>query len=527
MDVEKISEKIFEMMDNEEYEKALELLDRLPSDKYEPIHLDAKAFVLLSLERFDEASDIYKTMLELGFDNPRVNYFYGYTLYCMGDEKNALHYLNACLDFGESEYTEDCRNIADWIENGEDMGGELDTDDDLDPEIEAALREAVESGELENCEYYSEREMETLENHIAENFGDFDKVLHELFSPDIHVDIAVITPNDKHNYYILSTMGMGAHSMNIPEELEEDGLDRAELVIYLPPDWKIDSQENEWYWPVQLLKMLARLPIENDSWLGWGHSVDFKDPFAENTELCSCALMYPEGVPDSADVCVLPNGSKVNFYQVLPLYIEEMQYKIKNGMQGLLKQISSQSYVVDPHRDNVCINEGDREFQKMIFEDGNSHADKVREKELPLDEITGFNHMAIYLRWCIEHDMMDEEFAEDFAEMIDSVKNGGDVDLRVVLRDELDGLLAYPYFNEEGFYFSHYYYGRYTDYDEGPFFPSDIDDHAEKYFGTERYNSEEFKDEAYLFVPYDERYYLEMKEYLDSRYADFVKLRAE
>lgn len=58
-------------------------------------------------------------------------------------------------------------------------------------------------------------------------------------------------------------MGMGAHRMNVPEELADQKLERAELLIALPPDWKLDHdslQKEAWYWPVRLLKALARLP---------------------------------------------------------------------------------------------------------------------------------------------------------------------------------------------------------------------------------------------------------------------------
>ena len=42
---------------------------------------------------------------------------------------------------------------------------------------------------------------------------------------------------------------------------------RQELAIALPADWKLDqeSMKNEkWYWPIRLLKVLARLPIASE-----------------------------------------------------------------------------------------------------------------------------------------------------------------------------------------------------------------------------------------------------------------------
>ena len=81
--------------------------------------------------------------------------------------------------------------------------------------------------------------------------------------------------------------------MNVPKELAEYKLERAELAIALPADWKLNQesiQDERWYWPIRLLKALARLPIVNDTWLAWGHTMDNTRPFAENTELCAFIL---------------------------------------------------------------------------------------------------------------------------------------------------------------------------------------------------------------------------------------------
>ena len=78
--------------------------------------------------------------------------------------------------------------------------------------------------------------MEAVEQHIKRYFGEFGSVFHELVSPDIHVDICVVPPSEERDYYTLVTMGMGAHRMNVPEELAEYKLERAELAIALPSD---------------------------------------------------------------------------------------------------------------------------------------------------------------------------------------------------------------------------------------------------------------------------------------------------
>lgn len=210
-------------------------------------------------------------------------------------------------------------------------------------------------------EVYSEDEMSAIEQHIQSTFGAFDQVLHELDSPDIHVDICVVPPSERRNYYTLVTMGMGAHRMNVPKELAEYKLERAELAIALPPDWKLDKdsmQEQRWYWPVGLLKVLARLPISNDTWLGFGHTMEKQSPFAEDTKLTAAILTGPQGVEEGGEVCILPGGEEVNFYQVFPLYREEMEYKLEHDADALLERLAAVSFVLCPDRPS-CLEEED------------------------------------------------------------------------------------------------------------------------------------------------------------------------
>lgn len=219
------------------------------------------------------------------------------------------------------------------------------------------------SEEGSSPEVYTEEEMSAIEQHIKNTFGEFENVFHELVSPDIHVDICVVPPSERRNYYTLVTMGMGAHRMNVPKELAEYKLERAELAIALPPDWKLDKdsmQEQRWYWPVGLLKVLARLPISNDTWLGFGHTMEKQSPFAEDTELCAAILtgLQDMDLDTCGEVCILPGGEEVNFYQVLPLYREEMEYKLEHDADALLERLAAVSFVVCPDRPS-CLEEED------------------------------------------------------------------------------------------------------------------------------------------------------------------------
>ena len=372
-------------------------------------------------------------------------------------------------------------------------------------------------------EAYTEDEMSAIEEHIKNIFGEFENVFHELVSPDIHVDICVVPPSEKRDYYTLVTMGMGAHRMNVPEELAEYKLERAELAIALPPDWKLDEEslkDERWYWPIGLLKVLARLPISGDTWLGFGHTMDKQSPFAENTTLCGALLVGPQDVVwNGGEVCTLPSGEEVNFYQIIPLYRNELKYKLEHDADALLEKMAGISFVVNPTRQNA-ITRGTLAEEDFTgdMDDAAWHLESIREKGLPVDEINAYNHMAIYLRWCMEHDLMSVEFMERYWEQVQPfMADLSRADLRGFIRDQLNGQLFGALFNKEGAAFASYYYGE----ADSPYFPSDIDNYALAYFGSEQYYSDKFQEEAYLFIPFGEEYYQAMAKVIEKRFANW------
>ena len=396
--------------------------------------------------------------------------------------------------------------------------GDPDDDDD-DPDGEAS-----EDEEAGVPEVYTEEEMEAIEGHIQQYFGDFENVFHELASPDIHVDICVVQPSAERDYYTLVTMGMGAHRMNVPEELAEYKLERAELAIALPKDWKLkqeDMRDERWYWPIRLLKTLARLPIASDTWLGFGHTMDHEEDFAKDTKLCAAILTGPQGTEEGSEVCTLPGGEEVNFYQVIPLYRDELEYKMEHDADALLDKMDGISFVTYNTRPNAItmgklgsVEDGG----VMEMDCADWHLETIQEKNLPVDELSAYNHMAIYLRWCMEHDLMGEDFLNEYGEVAKQVKaDPASVDLRAFIRDKLNGQIMVPMFNKVGRAFTSYYYGE----PDSPNFPRDIENYALEYLGPEKYYSDEFQFKAPLFIPFDEDYYQAMAKVIEERFTNW------
>ena len=362
-------------------------------------------------------------------------------------------------------------------------------------------------------EVYTEEELDAVESHIEANFGAYGHVFHEIVSPDIHLDICIIDPTEERNYYMLVTLGMGAHRMNVPADLAEHKLERAELAIALPCDWNIHESAEEHYWPIHLLKSLARLPIENNTWLGWGHTIDGRAPYAKSTALCGALIVSGQVKKGGSNVCVLPNGDEVNFYQIIPLHKDELKYKLEHNADALLDRLAERhvSFVIDPERRSALAPE---DFADLVMDDAQWHLDTLREKKLPVDEITAYNHLAIYLRYCIEHELMADWFCRQYAATIRAVReHPSETDLRPFIRDALNGILMRGFFGGDGETFAQYYYDG-----DAPSFPSDIDNYALSYFGASRYHSNEFKQEAYLFVPFDENYYAAMARLIAQRW---------
>ncbi|MDR0817619.1 MAG: suppressor of fused domain protein [Clostridiales Family XIII bacterium] len=190
-------------------------------------------------------------------------------------------------------------------------------------------------------ELYSDKELDVVETHIDRYFGKANNIFHELVSPDIHLDVAIVEPTLVRNFYTLVTEGAGAHIQNVPEEFAGYGPARIELLTCLPPDWKIHSRDDSDYWPIGSLKAMGRYALENDTWLGFGHTVGFGEPLGGNNSFVGYMLINPldyYGEGGRAGDCTLPGGDHVKFYQLLPLYESEMKYKTGHDAESLLEK---------------------------------------------------------------------------------------------------------------------------------------------------------------------------------------------
>ncbi len=205
-----------------------------------------------------------------------------------------------------------------------------------------------------------EEYIEQISEHIEKHLGPIETVFHELVSDKVHIDVHFVKPTADFPYVRLVTSGMSDLPMRTPDDPRLPKY--AELLITLPADWKLaqaDMQDERWYWPIRLLKVLARLPHEYQTWLGWGHTVPNGDPavpYAESTKFCGALVIPSVTVPNEFHTLAIPDVKDISFYAVVPLYEREMNLKLRSGLDALLERFDKHgvSDVVDPNRKDTA-----------------------------------------------------------------------------------------------------------------------------------------------------------------------------
>ncbi|MCJ8013458.1 suppressor of fused domain protein [Paenibacillus sp. KQZ6P-2] len=219
----------------------------------------------------------------------------------------------------------------------------------------------------ERTDYEPPAPMEYVEEIIA-HFetvfpGRTSSVFHEIVSDIIHIDVNIMEPTEKEPFWVLYTNGMSDLPMTIPNEILaglNDHYDRAEVMMFLPASWELTQEsvkdENN-YWPIRLMKQMARFPHQYNSWLGYGHTIpNYQDyePYADGTGLNGVVLYQ---LKEEISVIRAKDGNKIQTYFLIPLYKEEMDYKLEHGMDALMERLSelgNEVLMLNANRRNTC-----------------------------------------------------------------------------------------------------------------------------------------------------------------------------
>lgn len=186
-------------------------------------------------------------------------------------------------------------------------------------------------------------------------------VLHEETSETVHSDIFVIKPEESEgrDYYILLTSGMSALPMDTHEGYRDCRY--GELMMLLPNDWNMNHQDfenEENWWPMRLLIGMTKYPHEENTWLGHGHTYGNQDEksFSTNARFSAAILVESITVPESFLKIKRNFGRDIYVYSVIPIYQEELEYKLLNGTDALLNKFQENDIeeIIRIDRINTC-----------------------------------------------------------------------------------------------------------------------------------------------------------------------------
>jgi hypothetical protein len=177
-----------------------------------------------------------------------------------------------------------------------------------------------------------------IEEHIARHFGVAETVWHEIASDLVHIDVHVTAPSAERPLYTLVTSGMSDLPMNVPPAVDTP---YAELMMALPSDWPLTAEafrDEAAYWPVRLLKTIARLPHAYGTWIGPGHSVpngDPPEPYAPGVPFLGVQVAPMLRCEDAARTIVTSEGRRISLLALIPVHQAELNLKLASGSSAL------------------------------------------------------------------------------------------------------------------------------------------------------------------------------------------------
>ncbi|MCE3295448.1 MAG: hypothetical protein K0R65_1162 [Crocinitomicaceae bacterium] len=155
---------------------------------------------------------------------------------------------------------------------------------------------------------------------------------------------------------ILMTQGLSDYRMPVMEKFT--GKEHNELYFCLPSYWDLDDHTNpEMNWVFDSLFRLQKHVLDKQSWFGAGHTIPFANPLttiSANMKQMYFFLDDPNFVKEQLKPLELA-GKTVHFLGVIPIFEDELDYKIGKGTYKFRKKLAHQDVteLLDNYRSTV------------------------------------------------------------------------------------------------------------------------------------------------------------------------------
>ncbi len=211
---------------------------------------------------------------------------------------------------------------------------------------------------------YSPEEEQIVLDYINRNYGtvEITQVRRIPSGKDHPIKCVSVSAKQDFPFWTVITLGSGAFRgiEKYPDGSEK--VHRVEIAAYFPVGKNLDEDTEMYEWISRIMIQFAEMIQFDNSWLGVGHTVSYGARLDDAVEYDG--VVFAPSVPPVKDTekCMLPCGEEVEFLQIIPLYEEEILYKISNGYVDLFKRLDEnlggETDVIRNERVNVCSDTG-------------------------------------------------------------------------------------------------------------------------------------------------------------------------
>ncbi len=336
-----------EILQNGEFETAIEKIRELDEDEMTVDLYITLAHSLSQCSRFREALDALRYVSDETEEDD-----FAYHLELAGAYYGLHHYRSALREARECLRIDE--NLVDpWIlialiyqETGQ---------DELFENASATAKELDEEAwnnvfgdRLDELEAYNNEDLHIITRHIERYFGQNGE-LFPIFNENGEVfphpiSVILIPPDAQKDFYKLVTIGIGAYRGIETDDLGNEHIHRVELCAFLSGELTKSQVIGEYQWTARIMRQFGEMIETEGTFLGYGHTVSYGEVFDGGVGFNGVIFDNIEYDDDFSDVCTLSDKEQVRFLQIMPLYEEEMLYKIENGHSAIFNKLRSMYY---------------------------------------------------------------------------------------------------------------------------------------------------------------------------------------
>src|SRR5215472_16362225 len=167
---------------------------------------------------------------------------------------------------------------------------------------------------------------------------------------DLPIELRVTQPTPERPFYTLKTWGMSGRAMAVPTGMED--LAFAEVCLCLPQPGPGPGED---YWPVRLLKAVARYPHLTKGWVAWGSTVKNPAPYDPDGRFIGAFLTAPARLPIGEEELTREDGRVIRYLAVIPVTESELRFAGEAGPEALDERLTRAKVteLIEPGRKSV------------------------------------------------------------------------------------------------------------------------------------------------------------------------------